>query len=410
MFVNKNRGLVCCGAFIIWGLLFFSSSAWVWAQKRKQIKKQGRIQQLEYQLIYLEKQVNITEALLEQTRTIQKKSFNELNLLKQQIQLRTELLAQLNAQIGHIDNDIARLSELQKAFERDILTFQLNYGKAAYLSYKVQSELSVLIWVFGSRSFKQAYERIMYFREFSKFRKNQIFLIKRTKKYILQKKKEQQEKRQAKEILLNKRIIEKKKLDSSKEEKDKLYEELKSTEINYQSKIKSYRQDLAKIREKIKELVLESQKDVENSHKSDKLSAIFANNRGKLPWPIPMQEGIITGYFGKNITEAGNEIINDGIYISTRKGQQVRAVFNGKVSLVSKVPFYGTVVIIQHGNYRTVYANLENVTLSKGDEVNLLQNIGNIKTNPNTGETQLYFQIYRDFNPVNPLYWISNKN
>jgi septal ring factor EnvC (AmiA/AmiB activator) len=410
MFVNRSWRLASCGALIIWGLLFFSSCSSVWAQKRKQIKTQSRMRQLEYQLIHLEKQVNTTEALLEQTRTIQRKSFNELNLLKQQIELRTELLAQLNAQIGHIDNDIARLSELQKAFEKDILSFQLNYGKAAYLSYKVQSELSVLIWVFGSQSFKQAYERIMYFREFSKFRKNQIFLIKRTKKYILQKKKEQQEKRQAKETLLNKRIIEKKKLDSSKEEKDKLYEELKSTEINYQNKIKNYRQDLAKIREKIKELVLESQRDDESSQKSDKLSAIFANNRGKLPWPIPMQEGIVTGYFGKNITEAGNEIINDGIYISTRKGQPVRAVFNGKVSLVSKVPFYGTVVIIQHGNYRTVYANLENVTLNKGDEVNVLQNIGHVKTNSNTGETQLYFQIYRDFNPVNPLYWISHKN
>jgi septal ring factor EnvC (AmiA/AmiB activator) len=410
MFVNRSWGAAFCGAFVLFFVLSLSNYGCVWAQKRKQIKKQSRMQQLEYQLLHLEKQLNITEALLEQTRTIQKKSFNELNLLKQQIELRAELLSQLGVQIVHIDNDISRLTELQKAFEKDILTFQVNYGKAAYLSYKVQSELSVLIWIFGSQSFKQAYERIMYFREFSKFRKNQIFLIKRTKKYILEKKKEQQEKKQAKELLLNKRLVEKKKLDSSKEEKDKLYEELKNTEINYQSKIKNYRQDLAKIREKIKELVLESQRDAENSQKSDKLSAIFANNRGKLPWPIPMQDGIVTGQFGKNITEAGNEIINDGIYISTRKGQQVRAVFNGKVSLVSKVPFYGMVVIIQHGNYRTVYANLENVTLSKGDEVNILQNIGNIKTNFNTGETQLYFQIYRDFNPINPLYWISNKN
>ncbi|MCS6905753.1 MAG: peptidoglycan DD-metalloendopeptidase family protein [Bacteroidia bacterium] len=379
------------------------------AQRRRPIKQQSRIQQLEYQLSRLEKQVATTEELLAQTRTTQKKSFNELNLLRQQIELRTELLNQLTLQIGYIDAEISRLNDLIRAFEKDIFHFQVNYGKAAYISYKVQNELSILLWILGSRTFKQAYNRIVYFREFSKYRKNQIFLIKRTKKYLLQKKKEKQEKRKNKEILLQKRQTEKSKLDATRQEKDRLYEELRKTELAYQLKISAYRKELAIIREKIKELVLESQKDSDNSEKSDKLSSIFANNRGKLPWPIPKQEGVITGYFGKNITETGNEIINDGIYISTKRGQQVRAIFSGKVSLVSRVPFYGTVVIIQHGNYRSVYANLENVMVHKDQEVNILQPIGYVQTNTATGDTQLYFQIYRDYNPVNPLYWISNK-
>jgi len=365
---------------------------------------------LEKQLSRLDLQVAKTEQLLKQTRSTKRRSFNELNLLKKQIQLRQQLLEKLGYQISRIDEDIQKIDDLVHALESDILKFQKNYGIIAFLSYKTHSNLSILLWVFSSESFKQAYDRIMYFREFSKFRKNQIFLIKRTKKYLLSKKNEKERKKQTQKKLLDKRVTEKNKLARSESEKNELYAELKKSEQAYKRRIRAYRKDMAKIREQIKEIVLESQRLEKSDKNVQKLSAIFTKNRGKLPWPIAMNEGIVTGNFGKNINESGNEIINDGIYISTKENQIVRSIFNGKVTMITKIPFYGYVVIIQHGNFRSVYANLKDVTVEKDDQVDLLQSIGKVKTNTSTGETQLYFQIYKDYNPVNPLYWIVNKD
>jgi murein DD-endopeptidase MepM/ murein hydrolase activator NlpD len=87
----------------------------------------------------------------------------------------------------------------------------------------------------------------------------------------------------------------------------------------------------------------------------------------------------------------------------------VRSIFKGEVTLVSEIASFGQVVIIKHGTFRTVYANLNKLFVEEGDQVETLQNIGTVKTNRSTGDTQLYFQIYKDYTPVNPSRWIAQK-
>ncbi|MDW8334600.1 MAG: peptidoglycan DD-metalloendopeptidase family protein, partial [Bacteroidia bacterium] len=226
-------------------------------------------------------------------------------------------------------------------------------------------------------------------------------------KILLQKKHRKQRIKAQKQALLDKRLDEKRKLDAAKEDKDKLYRELKRTEKEYALRVENYRRELRQIREDIKRLIAESRKrgltEAEN-----KLSSSFASNKGKLPWPVAMGESIVSEGFGKTLNAAGNEVINDGVYFTTKPGQKVRSVFGGKVTLISKVPAYGNVVIVQHGKYRTVYANLENVKVQKDQDVEVLQELGTVKNDPFTGDARLYFQIYRDFNPVNPLVWVQN--
>jgi murein hydrolase activator len=357
----------------------------------------------------LEQRVRKTEQLLEQTRQVKKRSFNELSLLKEQINLRANLVSGLSTQIQTVESEIVNIDRMIASMQDDIVRFQKGYSKAAKTTYVAQGTLSVIMWVFSAQSFKQSYDRLMYFKEFSRYRKNQILLIKRTKTYLANKKAEKLAMRGKIGFLLDRKIVENTKLNQSIGQKDNLLNELKNSESQYQKQIENYREEMSAIKAQIKQLIIENRKEVSGQKREevDRLSRNFANNKGKLPWPLPMNKGVITGHFGKTVTATGHQIINDGVFISTGKNQSVRAIFHGVVTLISKVPSYGTVVIVQHGNYRTVYANLDNVHVQKGDKVTVLQEIGEVHTNTNTGETQLYFQIYKGFNPVNPIAWIA---
>jgi septal ring factor EnvC (AmiA/AmiB activator) len=362
----------------------------------------------------LEARVQKTKKLLEETRRTKKRSFSELALLKKQIMLREQLVSGLSYQIVKVEDEILRMSGLIASIEKDVQLFQKNYANLAYVAYKSQDNiLSVWLWIFASNSLKQSYDRLIYFKEFSKYRKEQLVAILKLKKHLSKRKEYLESRRNEKTLLINKQFKEKEELASSKIEKDKLYEQLKSSEQEYKQQLKSYKKDLAQIRRQIREMVLEARKNKQESHEvtvsTNKLSSSFEKNRGKLPWPVSMSSAFVTGYFGKTTTETGGEIINDGIYITVPKNEKVRAVYGGLVTMVGKIPSVGNVVIIQHGDYRTVYANLESVYISKGDTVETLKEIGRVKTHAKTGDTQLYFQIYREFNPVNPMSWISEK-
>ena len=65
-------------------------------------------------------------------------------------------------------------------------------------------------------------------------------------------------------------------------------------------------------------------------------------------------------------------------------------------------------VIIQHGNYRTVYSNLSKLSVKQGDKVETKQALGTIFTDPEQDrKTELYFQVYKDRDILNPELWIT---
>lgn len=138
------------------------------------------------------------------------------------------------------------------------------------------------------------------------------------------------------------------------------------------------------------------------------ISGNFERNIGRLPWPTP--NGFISGHFGiqqhpilKHVTTN-----NKGIYIKTPSGSTARAVFEGVVTQRFSIPGSNNAVIIQHGNYRTVYANLTQIFVREGDHVSAKQAIGKIYTDDdNDNKTELYFQVWNGKNIQNPENWIA---
>ena len=125
----------------------------------------------------------------------------------------------------------------------------------------------------------------------------------------------------------------------------------------------------------------------------------FANNRGRLPMPL---SGQIVSHFGQyNVAGMSNiRLNNDGINIKGAPGSAVRSVFMGEVSGVFMAGGM-SVVMIRHGIYITVYANLGSVGVSKGQKVGTGQTIGTV------GRTGiLQFQLRKETAKLNPEQWL----
>ena len=143
--------------------------------------------------------------------------------------------------------------------------------------------------------------------------------------------------------------------------------------------------------------------------KEEKLiSGNFSANSGRLPWPT--DKGFISGHYGVHPHPVLKHVTtnNKGVYIQTPTGTNARAVFEGEVTQRFSIPGSNNAVIIKHGEYRTVYANLTSIYVNIGDKVSAKQSIGKIYTDgDNDNKTELYFQIYKGRTLLNPEGWIA---
>jgi septal ring factor EnvC (AmiA/AmiB activator) len=132
----------------------------------------------------------------------------------------------------------------------------------------------------------------------------------------------------------------------------------------------------------------------------------FASFKSKLAWPA---EGFISDKFGvkNHPVLKGLKVDNNGIDIQTSPNAAVRAVFEGTVLDISQIPGLNNVVAIQHGEFYTVYANLNTINVSINDKVNMNQTLGTVATKD--GSPEINFQIWHNFDKLNPEPWLENK-
>lgn len=138
------------------------------------------------------------------------------------------------------------------------------------------------------------------------------------------------------------------------------------------------------------------------------LSSSFAENRGRLLWPVA--RGFVSQRFGRHPHPVLKHVTvdNRGVDIQTEAGEPVRAIFDGKVLTVANIAGMNNVVMVQHGEYFTVYAKLRTVNVAEGQMVKMRQPIGTVYTNPE-GTTELQFQVWRNSTNLNPEQWLGRK-
>ena len=138
------------------------------------------------------------------------------------------------------------------------------------------------------------------------------------------------------------------------------------------------------------------------------LSSDFMRNKGKLPWPL--EKGIIVSRYGKqkHIVFSGVETFNNGVDFATDKNTDVRVVFGGTVSRIFFIKGDGKAILINHGEYFSVYSGLKDVKVKAGEKLLPKEKIGVVITHEEDNITQLHFEIWKGYEKLNPSNWLFN--
>lgn len=347
-------------------------------------------------------------------KTQKEASLLEMELITKQILLRQALLKTMAAEVRQLDTDIADTKKAILDLEAEMKAIQEEFGRLMVVTYKSMHQKSKSFYLLSAKSVSQSYKRLMYFKAISELQDTKLKRLKETKAELDQKKYELEQRKVEKQALLQEEKLEAAKLNALKEEQRKMYDRLKAEETRFAQQIKQTESAISALNkaidDEIKRLIKLSEKP--KTAKEDEvikaLNKDFASNKGRLPWPLPKSSGSISRKFGlQKIAGSNTDIDLQGIDITTRKEQSIRAIFKGKVAQVMPVPGQGKIVIVQHGEYYSVYANLQDVLVISGQEVNMLQTIGTARTEGETGETKIHFQLYKGRTPQNPELWLA---
>ena len=380
----------------------------------------------------LEDEIRYTTELLEKTKASKQVSMEKLKILNQRIRSREALIATINGELSQIDMNIQVENVELDRMSKQLKSLKTDYARMIYHAYRNMNGRNKLMFIFSSRDFNQAWQRMKYYQQYSEYRRRQAERIENTTQVINSERKDLEAKKQEKLNLFEAQQKEKVKLDLEKQEKARTVKDLTGKEKQLVSTLKTKQQAAARLQYEIEKLITaeiraseERMHKTESSEKNTKgrivegpstyemtpnerqLSSSFALNRGRLPWPC--DRGFISGTFGEHphpVLERV-KIKNNGVDITTQPNSQVKAVFNGKVSKVMSFPNLNNVIIIRHGEYLSVYSNLDVVSVREGQDVTTRQAIGKVHTNVEEQKTELHFEIWKGKMIQNPESWLA---
>ena len=408
-------------SLIILALIF---SINVFAQNKEALKNQKEL---------IEKEIAYTSTLLEKTRDNKNTSINYLDFLDKKISSQERLIQILNIELNLLQKQIIRLQRKIESSEvlilkkeKEILKLKNDYGTMIYSLQKSKSNRNNLMFVISAENFNQAYKRLLYLKQYAKSRKSQANQISKNQDSLALNKERliSQQKLISNKMNENLLLISDKKVKlgtviESKEEKKKIFAKLQKSEKLFKIKIQEQQKKALLLEQKIKKIIEEEiRKARESAKKNSESSTIsltpeakiisdkFIANKGSLPWPL--DQGLIVRFFGKQKHRVFNEVetFNNGINIATNKNSNIRSVFDGKISRIFFIKGEGKAVLINHGEFFTVYSGLKEVFVKLGDKILAKEKIGVVLTDENDNKTELHFEIWKGYDKQDPSLWL----
>ncbi len=367
----------------------------------------------------VEEEIRYTNKLLQATRKSREASLNELAILKNKVSKREELIAAMNREIYFIDLQVGKNGDSIRILQEELDELKEEYAKMIYFAYKNRNLYNRIMFIFASEDFNQAYQRLKYFQYYNAFREKQAEMIRETREEVEQKSEELRALKKEKEELLTSLEREREQLVSERQEKNNTVGQLSRKEKELQQTLQEKEEAAQRLQAAIEKIIAEELRKAEEMNREKgtfsltaeemALSDNFESNKGKLPWPL--ERGIVSSTFGEHAHPVVKrvKIKNNGINIITDEGNEARAIFGGTVTRVLSVPNYNNVVIIRHGEYLTVYSNLDDVYVRQGENVETLQPLGKVFTNPDESKTELHFQVWKSKTLMNPADWLTKK-
>ena len=375
---------------------------------------------LELKRISLVNEIKNIQKLINNSKDEKKLVLENIENLNYKLDLQNEIIKITNNELNIISVSIRNNQESINQLQKSQQILKSQYSEMILKSYKTRSKTGKLMFIFSSVNFQQALKRIQYFKQYSEFQNNQLQKIAVNTKELksLANKLNNDKNLQLKLVSDNKKIKNNINLEISK--KNNLLNFISNNQTKYLREIKLKQQKTAKIDKEIEKIIAKA--IAESNRKKNTSSKLFAltpeakilsnnfiSNKGKLPWPV--EKGYISLKYGKQphpIVKTAT-IQSNGIRIITASFQKARTIFNGSVYRIISSKNGSKTILIQHGNFFTVYKNLSDIYVKKGDKVSTKQELGQIITNKSSGQTILSFSLFRDNKTENPLLWIGKK-
>lgn len=408
-------------------LIFICMTSLMWSQESQQEKLEARKAQIQ-------KEIRENEKLLQSVKKKEKSAINVIVIQSNKIKLKEKLINTTEKQTKLLGNDMyvnqVKINKLKKELE----ILKADYAEMIVKSYKSRSEESRAMFLLSSENFLQAYKRAQYMKQYTNYRKMQGEEISSKSNQLLDYNGRLNVQKTAKQKLIVEKEKERSSLEKEKKEQERLVSTIKKDKNKIQSEIRKKQQESRSIDKQINRIVREaiaaanrkaalerakanpsapvskvavSSSKIELTPESKLIADNFRANRGRLPYPV--EKGFISLGYGDQPHPVFSTLTihNSGVEITTEQGSNARAVFGGEVTSVIVLSPLNKAVMIQHGDFFTVYQNLSSVSVSKGDKVSIKQSLGRVRTNNETGKTIIKFLILQNTTYNNPQSWLS---
>ncbi len=359
-----------------------------------------------------------TEKILQQTEKKREVSLGQLNAINNQIKANEIIIQSIKGEINLINEDLSELDQVIESLEDDLENLKKEYAVMAYTSYKANFGLRSLVFIFSAPTFNQLLMRANYMNQYSETRKKQFNLIEEVKLSLVAQKSKLEALKQEQDELLNQEISQKRNLVILKKKQDSIVKSLSEKEDEIKQELDDRKKAIAHLDKLIADIVAAEIKATSEGRSTNRISMTesqsavskaFENSFGKLQWPV--SSGFISSRFGSNPHPVYKRLTvpNDGIDIQTSENADVHVVFQGIVKAIAYVPGdMRYVVLVQHGDYFSVYAKLKDVSVVKGQILNANERIGVVNTD-NYGRSEIQFQVWKNNEKLNPENWIAKK-
>ena len=399
------KSILLLGAWLFTGL--------TWGQTSSQDKAA-----LQQERDRITAQLKTTENLLTKSRQNRADASSQVGLLDKQIKLREKLVRHHEASIRSLERSMRGTDSELRTLEGHVAALKDEYARMVQQAYRMKLGENPLLFVFAAEDFNQAALRFRLLQSYSEVRKQQIAHIEAAQTELGEVRVDLAEERGEVQAALDRQTRERDALRKDRSTRANLVSELRAEESRLRAAQKEQERERQRLSDEIKRII-EAELEAERASAAGEfaltpagkiVSEAFEKNQRNLPWPV--MRGVVTQGFGRqpHPTLSGITIDNNGVDITTGAGNRVLSIFEGTVSSRFDLPGAGTSVIVTHGGYRTVYTNLRDCPVQKGQSVDRGTFLGHVRGEADTNAI-LHFEIWKvagsERTPVDPRKWLT---
>ncbi|MCX6308963.1 MAG: peptidoglycan DD-metalloendopeptidase family protein [Bacteroidia bacterium] len=385
-----------------------------------------RITDLEQKRKAALEQVEKTTQMLSKTKRTAQNILLRLNALNKQIAARESYIRELNKQMVLINAEVEENQSEYTELSRRLSVKKSIYARSLRLMSRRNQTEDKLMFILSAKDLNQLARRMRYLDEYAQYQKIQAHQISRKQDELTEKRIALELSYKEKDAVKGKQLQESAQLQREQGVKKELVAELKGKEKQLKADISKQKMQAEQFSRQIQNIRKANEKASADKSKprvaavkggyamtaeEKQLSGDFGSHQGSLGYPVSLP-GTIVVHFGEQKYQDLKYVQNSskGIDIQTREGANALCVFNGVVSKVFALPGFNNSVIVRHGNFLTVYANLSSVYVKSGQKLSTGTPIGRIFTDSEQGnQTLLHFQLWKDTQRLNPESWLRSR-